>query len=198
MIKVVNVLALGLRAKREGCSSEGMHGEEAFRPRSSRRSRCWQLTASPPGKQGPWAPGALGRTQTTTTPHLNLLQGGVPGHSPALKGVYASSGSSKPRQPAGVGGLLVPQQPGSPQRPHLEAWISEDLHRCKEELRLCCMDRTLVAGRPSAQVTNAVTRQKKEEIVTNLKQKLDGSVIVFGMRFKGLDVGLPISCSSMS
>lgn len=37
-------------------------------------------------------------------------------------------------------------------------------------------------------MTNAISRQKKEEIVTNLKEKLDGSAIVFGMRFKGLSV----------
>lgn len=40
------------------------------------------------------------------------------------------------------------------------------------------------------QVNCAITRQKKEEIVTNLKQKLDSSAIVFGMRFKGLSVGV--------
>jgi ribosomal protein L10 len=51
------------------------------------------------------------------------------------------------------------------------------------------MVQTLVAG-TRLQVTNAVTRQKKEEIVSTLKEKLDGSVIVFGMRFKGLDVGV--------
>lgn len=44
------------------------------------------------------------------------------------------------------------------------------------------------ASRGSLQVTNAITRQKKEEIVSNLKEKLESSVVVFGMRFKGLDV----------
>lgn len=44
---------------------------------------------------------------------------------------------------------------------------------------------------PNAQVCNALTRQRKEEIVADLKEKLENSVIVFGMRFKGLDV----SCS---
>lgn len=38
------------------------------------------------------------------------------------------------------------------------------------------------------QVCNALTRQKKEEIVADLKEKLQDSVIVFGMRFKGLNV----------
>ena len=38
------------------------------------------------------------------------------------------------------------------------------------------------------QVCNALTRQRKEEIVADLKEKLQDSVIVFGMRFKGLDV----------
>jgi ribosomal protein L10 len=38
------------------------------------------------------------------------------------------------------------------------------------------------------QVTNAITRQKKEEIVADLKEKLNNSVIVFGLRYKGLDV----------
>ncbi|KIZ03422.1 large subunit ribosomal protein L10 [Monoraphidium neglectum] len=43
-------------------------------------------------------------------------------------------------------------------------------------------------GRASLQVRNALTRQRKEEIVADLKEKLEDSVIVFGMRFKGLDV----------
>ncbi len=38
------------------------------------------------------------------------------------------------------------------------------------------------------QVQNALTREKKEAIVERLKGKLDESVIVFGIRFKGLDV----------
>ncbi|KAG2502051.1 hypothetical protein HYH03_000545 [Edaphochlamys debaryana] len=42
--------------------------------------------------------------------------------------------------------------------------------------------------RGSLQVTNAITRQKKEEVVSTLKEKLDGSAVVFGMRFRGLDV----------
>jgi ribosomal protein L10 len=44
------------------------------------------------------------------------------------------------------------------------------------------------------QVTNAITRQKKEEIVADLKEKLNNSVIVFGLRYKGLDV----SCRGQS
>lgn len=43
-------------------------------------------------------------------------------------------------------------------------------------------------GRASLQVRNALTRQRKEEIVADLKEKLNDSVIVFGLRFKGLDV----------
>lgn len=42
--------------------------------------------------------------------------------------------------------------------------------------------------RRALQVTNAISRQKKEEVVTVLKEKLEGSMMVFGMRFKGLDV----------
>jgi hypothetical protein len=38
------------------------------------------------------------------------------------------------------------------------------------------------------QVCNAITRQKKEAIVTEVAGKLESSVIVFGLRFKGLDV----------
>jgi hypothetical protein len=38
------------------------------------------------------------------------------------------------------------------------------------------------------QVSNAISRTQKKEIVTNLKAKLDTSAIVFGMRFKGLSV----------
>lgn len=49
-------------------------------------------------------------------------------------------------------------------------------------------------GRCSMQVTNAITRQKKEEIVADLKEKLNNSVIVFGLRYKGLDV----SCRGQS
>jgi large subunit ribosomal protein L10 len=37
-------------------------------------------------------------------------------------------------------------------------------------------------------VQNAITRQKKEEIVKELQGKLEGSVIVFGLRFKNLNV----------
>lgn len=60
-----------------------------------------------------------------------------------------------------------------------------------------------VQGRGSLQVANAITRQKKEQVVVTLKEKLEGSAAVFGMRFKGLDVatvqrfrkGLPESAS---
>jgi hypothetical protein len=38
------------------------------------------------------------------------------------------------------------------------------------------------------QVQNAITRQKKEEIVKELQGKLESSVIVFGLRFKNLNV----------
>lgn len=43
-------------------------------------------------------------------------------------------------------------------------------------------------SRGSLQVTSALTRQKKEQIVSELTGKLENSVIVFGLRFKGLDV----------
>uniref|UniRef100_A0A383WCQ7 Uncharacterized protein n=1 Tax=Tetradesmus obliquus TaxID=3088 RepID=A0A383WCQ7_TETOB len=43
-------------------------------------------------------------------------------------------------------------------------------------------------SRGSLQVQNAITRQKKEEIVKELQGKLEGSVIVFGLRFKNIDV----------
>jgi hypothetical protein len=39
-----------------------------------------------------------------------------------------------------------------------------------------------------SQVQNAITRQKKEEIVKELQGRLEGSVIVFGLRFKNLNV----------
>jgi ribosomal protein L10 len=42
----------------------------------------------------------------------------------------------------------------------------------------------------ASQVCNALTRQRKEEIVADLKEKLENSVVVFGLRFKGLDVSL--------
>jgi len=42
--------------------------------------------------------------------------------------------------------------------------------------------------RGSLQVTAAITRQKKEQIVSDLKQSLDSSLIVFSSRFKGVDV----------
>eukprot|EP00775_Hariotina_reticulata_P007215 gene7215-7428_t len=44
------------------------------------------------------------------------------------------------------------------------------------------------SSRRSLVVTNAITRQKKEEIVKVLEGKLDNSVIVFGLRVKGLNV----------
>lgn len=43
--------------------------------------------------------------------------------------------------------------------------------------RCCCV-----------QVTSALTRTRKEETVVHLKEKLDDSVIVFGLRHKGLNV----------
>jgi len=43
-------------------------------------------------------------------------------------------------------------------------------------------------SRGSLQVSSALTRQKKEEIVTELTGKLEKSVIVFGLRHKGLSV----------
>lgn len=42
--------------------------------------------------------------------------------------------------------------------------------------------------RGSLQVTNAISRQKKEEVVSTLKSKLEDSAVVFSMRFKGLNV----------
>lgn len=38
------------------------------------------------------------------------------------------------------------------------------------------------------QVQNAITKQKKEEIVKEVKTRLQESVVVFGIRFKGLSV----------
>lgn len=43
-------------------------------------------------------------------------------------------------------------------------------------------------SRGSLQVQNAITRQKKEAIVKELQGKLEKSVIVFGLRYKNLDV----------
>jgi hypothetical protein len=39
-----------------------------------------------------------------------------------------------------------------------------------------------------SQVVAALTRAKKEETVVDLKGKLDDSVVVFGLRYKGLSV----------
>jgi len=44
------------------------------------------------------------------------------------------------------------------------------------------------SSRGSLQVRSAITRQKKEEIVTELTGRLEKSVIVFGLRHKGLNV----------
>lgn len=44
------------------------------------------------------------------------------------------------------------------------------------------------AKRGHLQVQNAISRQKKEAIVTDLKTSLDSSLLVFGLRFKGLKV----------
>ncbi len=38
------------------------------------------------------------------------------------------------------------------------------------------------------QVRNAITRQRKEDTVDLLVEKMQSSSVVFGMRFKGLDV----------
>lgn len=51
-----------------------------------------------------------------------------------------------------------------------------------------CFEISLACFLLTLQVTNAITRQKKEEIVSTIRENLKGSVIVFGMRFKGLDV----------
>lgn len=60
-------------------------------------------------------------------------------------------------------------------------------------------------NRGHLQVQSALSRQRKEEIVSTLKENLDTSVIVFGFRFQGLDVptiqkfrkGLPEGSSVM-
>lgn len=53
-----------------------------------------------------------------------------------------------------------------------------------------------MAGAFATQVTNAITRQKKEQVVEVLKGKLEKSTVVFGLRFKGLDVSWqPARCS---
>lgn len=44
------------------------------------------------------------------------------------------------------------------------------------------------------QVCNAITRQRKEETVTKLKSKLQDSILVFGFRYKGLDVRSKHAC----
>lgn len=43
-------------------------------------------------------------------------------------------------------------------------------------------------SRRSLQVRSALTRKKKEEIVSDITGKLENSVIVFGLRYKGLNV----------
>jgi hypothetical protein len=59
-----------------------------------------------------------------------------------------------------------------------------------EEQCVVGRSRGAVLSRPLSelQVQNAITRQKKEEIVKELQGKLEGSVIVFGLRFKNLNV----------
>lgn len=42
--------------------------------------------------------------------------------------------------------------------------------------------------RASLQVSNAITREKKGQIVTTLKESMDRSVIVFGLRYKNMSV----------
>ncbi len=68
----------------------------------------------------------------------------------------------------------------------------------RASLQVCLMKRMYILlkwqrsksalARLELQVTNAITRQKKEEVVITLKEKLDKSVVVFGVRFKGLSV----------
>ena len=45
-----------------------------------------------------------------------------------------------------------------------------------------------VAYRNCSQVTNALSRARKEETVETLKSKLNESLVVFGMRHKGMSV----------
>ncbi|KAI8465455.1 MAG: plastid ribosomal protein L10 [Monoraphidium minutum] len=57
--------------------------------------------------------------------------------------------------------------------------------------RVSGSSRAFTSARPSRaslQVCNALTRKEKEAVVADLKGKLQDSVIVFGMRFKGLNV----------
>ena len=46
----------------------------------------------------------------------------------------------------------------------------------------------VVARRGSLQVTNAITRQKKEMIVANINEHLESSTFAMGMRFQGVSV----------
>lgn len=39
------------------------------------------------------------------------------------------------------------------------------------------------------QVTNAITRKKKEEIVDQLSSLMEQSIVMFGVRHKGVKVG---------
>jgi hypothetical protein len=48
-------------------------------------------------------------------------------------------------------------------------------------------------GRVALAPLCAISRQKKEAVVTTLKEKLDSSVVVFGMRFKGLNVRMRLA-----
>ena len=48
--------------------------------------------------------------------------------------------------------------------------------------------RASVARRGALQVTNAITREKKEKIVEKIRTHLDGSFVTLGVNFKGLTV----------
>lgn len=53
---------------------------------------------------------------------------------------------------------------------------------------LSAQQRPVQQQRGSLQVCNALTRTKKEAVVEDLKARLEKSAVVFGVRFKGLDV----------
>lgn len=74
-------------------------------------------------------------------------------------------------------------------------WAHHHSHTCcPRPLRIHTVCEFLIVVITFVQVQGAITRQKKEAIVTELTGKLEQSAIVFGLRFKGLDV----SCAAAS
>lgn len=68
------------------------------------------------------------------------------------------------------------------------AWWWVDAAHAREATRSLRLGLTATPSPHGLQVTGALSRKRKEETVSTLKEKLNESTVVFGMRHKGLPV----------